>query len=98
MKKPVASARIMGFDLVRGLAVYGMFLMNFKLVMQNPDTLVSGFWKKFLEAGEGCFGVLFIILAGISVSLRKQYTTLYLYGANGADPLCGPCFDRHGDS
>ena len=64
--------RIAGYDFARGIAVFGMFLMNFKIVMQNPQEPVSGFWALLLQGWEGRFGALFIILAGIGVSLMTR--------------------------
>lgn len=45
--------------------------MNFKLVMME-FTPVQDFWILFLQAWEGRFEVLFIILAGIGVSLMTR--------------------------
>jgi len=64
--------RVSGFDLARGLAVFGMFFMNFKIVMQVPGITITGFWANLALVCEGRFGVLFIILAGIGVSLMTR--------------------------
>ena len=64
--------RIAGYDLARGLAVLGMFIMNFKIVMQGGEQTAEGFWPVLLVAGEGRFAVLFIVLAGIGVSLMTR--------------------------
>jgi uncharacterized protein len=69
--------RIAGYDLARGVAVFGMILMNFKIVMQDPLNSATNAWAVFLQAFEGRFGALFIVLAGIGVSLftRRARTT-----------------------
>lgn len=66
------SARIRGFDFARGIAVFGMFFMNFKIVMAPPLQKPEGFWPLFLQAWEGRFGSLFVILAGIGISLLTR--------------------------
>ncbi len=71
-KKGGQNTRISGYDFARGIAVLGMFLMNFKIVMQNPLEPASGFWAVLLQGWEGRFGALFIILAGIGVSLMTR--------------------------
>lgn len=65
-----SKSRILGFDFARGIAVLGMFLMNFKIVMvvstSGPEWL-----KIFTGFFEGKFGVMFVILAGIGISLMS---------------------------
>lgn len=68
----IGGKRILGYDLARGIAVFGMFLMNFKIVMQGSIQEAEGFWPRLLLACEGRFGVLFIILAGMGVSLMTR--------------------------
>lgn len=58
--------RIIGLDFARGLAVWGMLLMNFKIVMTSDTSGVLGTVTHFME---GHFGVMFVVLAGIGISL-----------------------------
>lgn len=62
----------MGYDFARGIAVFGMFFMNFKIVMISPTQVPEGFWPFFLQAWEGRFGALFVFLAGIGISLLTR--------------------------
>lgn len=74
--------RITGYDFARGISVLGMFLINFKMVMQSPLEMhhpleiaagtSQGFWAHLLTICEGRFAALFILLAGIGVSLMTQ--------------------------
>ncbi|THB79300.1 MAG: DUF418 domain-containing protein [Desulfobacteraceae bacterium] len=64
--------RIEGYDMARGIAVLGMLVMNFKLVMLSSHAPAKGFWGLILQGMEGRFAVLFIILAGIGVSLMTR--------------------------
>jgi uncharacterized membrane protein YeiB len=67
--------RIIGFDLARAYAIFGMFLVNFNTVFgshTNHEGL-SGFLNLF----NGNSSTLFVILAGMGVSLmsnRNDYT------------------------
>lgn len=67
-----AGQRISGFDLARGLAVFGMVFMNFKIVMQGAAPGWKGALGRVVLIGEGRFAVLFIMLAGIGVSLMTR--------------------------
>jgi len=58
--------RILGFDFARGLAVMGMVLVNFKIVMVSDS---QGFVYKLLDVLSGKAAALFVILAGIGISL-----------------------------
>lgn len=63
--------RIIGYDFARALAVFGMVIVNFKIVMgaeQNgPDWLVS-----LVGMLDGRAAATFVVLAGIGVSLASQ--------------------------
>ncbi len=69
------SERIEGFDVARAVAVFGMVLVNFKVVMNTEDAgpgwleLTTGFF-------EGKAAATFVVLAGIGVSLLTARTRL----------------------
>jgi len=62
--------RIEGYDLARGLAIWGMVTVHFRLVMafhaRQPAWLQST-----LELLDGRAAALFVILAGIGIALRR---------------------------
>jgi uncharacterized membrane protein YeiB len=67
--------RIIGFDLARAYAIFGMFIVNFNTVFgsHTNHTGLSGFLNLF----NGNSSTLFVILAGMGVSLmtnRNDYT------------------------
>lgn len=73
VQKPVSAkrglSRIDGLDITRGLAVFGMMFMNFKIAFRTGD------WSSdysLLTAMEGRFGVLFIFMAGLGVALMNR--------------------------
>lgn len=59
--------RVAGFDLARALAVFGMVIVNFKVAM-NADT-GNPFLLGFAALFEGRASALFVILAGIGITL-----------------------------
>lgn len=61
--------RIAALDITRGIAVLGMIYMNFRIVLAGDFYDES---YSFLTSQEGRFGVLFIFLAGIGVSLMTS--------------------------
>lgn len=68
---PTATARLPGLDVARGLAVLGMVLVNFRGKMQAYH---QG-WPALVWIGdriEGKAGALFVLLAGIGVTLRSH--------------------------
>lgn len=67
--------RIIGFDLARAYAIFGMFIVNFNTVFGSHTNHhgLSGFLNLF----NGNSSTLFVMLAGMGVSLmtnRKDYT------------------------
>jgi len=70
-----ASTRIQGYDLARALAIFGMVLVNFKIVMgasdNGPDWLI---WLEGLL--EGRAAATFVILAGVGLSLISRRARL----------------------
>lgn len=59
--------RIAGFDLARAYAIFGMYIVNFNVIFGNyRDTTPAG---KFLSLFSGNSSTLFVLLAGMGVSL-----------------------------
>ena len=68
--------RVIGYDIARALAVFGMVVVNFKVVMgaamNGPDWLV-----KTIGLLDGRAAATFVVLAGAGVSLlTKKARTL----------------------
>ncbi len=68
--------RIIGFDLARAYAIFGMYIVNFNIVFGNySDTSWLG---KFLALFSGNSSTVFVMLAGMGIALmtnRPIYTT-----------------------
>jgi uncharacterized protein len=65
------SERIFGYDLARALAICGMILVHFGLVMGGEKP--SPGWAAFvLRALDGRPAALFVILAGVGITLRSS--------------------------
>jgi len=58
--------RIIGFDFARGLAIIGMVIVNFKVVMSNQT---SGWIYELTDILSGKAAALFVVLAGLGMSL-----------------------------
>ena len=63
--------RILGYDLARALAIFGMVIVNFKIVMgagrRGPRWLID--WVGLLD---GRAAATFVVLAGIGISLLSR--------------------------
>lgn len=63
--------RVIGYDLARALAVFGMVIVNFKIVMgaekNGPEWLVD-----FVGLLDGRAAATFVVLAGAGLSLLCQ--------------------------
>jgi uncharacterized protein len=68
---PAPRTRIIAYDLARALAIGGMVLVHFALVMGGPEP-ARGWPKLLLHALDGRPAALFVLLAGIGVSLRAS--------------------------
>lgn len=70
MNKTESSSRLYGLDIARALAILGMLVVNYTIVMgateRGPSWLV---WANHLLSGKAA--ALFIIIAGIGVSLMS---------------------------
>jgi uncharacterized protein len=63
--------RIVGFDLARALAVIGMVIVNFKVVMHASGP-GAPWWLAIFDALDGRASALFVILAGVGLSLLSK--------------------------
>lgn len=69
--KSVKAGRIEGLDLARALAVIGMVVINFRLVMTTETA--SSIWLAHLtDMLEGRAAAVFVILAGVGLSLLTR--------------------------
>lgn len=62
--------RIIGFDLARAYAIFGMFIVNFNIVFGNYKD--NSFLGKFLALFSGNSSTLFVMLAGMGVALMSN--------------------------
>lgn len=68
--------RIIGFDLARAYAIFGMYIVNFNMVFGSYND--TSFGGKFLSLFSGNSSTLFVMLAGMGIALmtnRPNYTT-----------------------
>ncbi len=67
---PRKTTRLLGLDVARSLAMFGMVLVHFKIVFGEP---VANHWvDMFITMLEGRSAGLFVILAGIGLSLLSK--------------------------
>ena len=64
-----SARRIVGFDVARALAIFGMVVIHFNLVMADGD---SGWLQWTLDRAAGRPAAVFMILAGIGVAIRSN--------------------------
>ncbi len=62
--------RIIGFDLARAYAIFGMFIVNFNMVFGSHSQQTS--LDRFLMLFNGNSSTMFVILAGMGVSLMAN--------------------------
>ncbi|AMC33890.1 DUF418 domain-containing protein [Janthinobacterium sp. B9-8] len=67
--------RILGFDLARALAIFGMVIVNFKIVM-HANSSENMAWLKIVNIIDGRASALFVILAGVGLSLLTRQSRL----------------------
>ena len=61
--------RIIGIDVARALAVIGMIIVNFKIVLgENGNEILKGFANLF----EGKAAATFVVLAGVGIALMSK--------------------------
>ncbi|MGH1334651.1 MAG: DUF418 domain-containing protein [Aureispira sp.] len=61
--------RIIGLDIARAIAVFGMVIVNFKMVLGSQGQGASKAWMSLLD---GKFAALFVILAGVGLALMTR--------------------------
>lgn len=66
--------RIIGFDIARALAILGMMFVNYKIVFTS-NAISNTFLSAFITMFEGRAAAVFLLLAGIGISLmtKKAY-------------------------
>jgi len=63
--------RIIGIDVARGLAVIGMIIVNFKIVVGSHG---DGWVKSFAQIFDGKAAATFVVLAGVGLALMTNST------------------------
>ncbi|MFY0674037.1 MAG: DUF418 domain-containing protein [Bacteroidia bacterium] len=63
------SKRIVGFDLARGLAILGMIIVNFRIVLSKES---DDIFYNIMDVFSGKAAALFVVLAGLGMSLMYQ--------------------------
>lgn len=63
--------RVDGFDIARALAIYGMMVVHFMLVMTD-GTPSEGWSERLLEVLDGRPAATFMVLAGIGITLMSR--------------------------
>ena len=66
-----APTRIHGFDLARALAIVGMVLVNYQLVLVDPERTGGAIYDA-VTALQGRAAALFVVLAGVGISLGTR--------------------------
>ena len=64
-----SARRVIGFDVARALAIFGMIAIHFNLVMADGD---SGWLQWTLDRAAGRPAAVFLILAGIGIAIRSN--------------------------
>ncbi|MEE3372095.1 MAG: DUF418 domain-containing protein [Planctomycetota bacterium] len=63
------ATRVVGFDVARAVAIFGMAVIHFNLVMTDGD---SGWLQWVLDRFAGRPAAVFMILAGIGIAIRSR--------------------------
>lgn len=69
-KIEIMKQRIIGFDLARAYAIFGMFIVNFNMVFGSYDDQSS--IGQFLSLFSGNSSTVFVILAGMGIALMSN--------------------------
>lgn len=64
----MSNDRVVGYDIARALAVFGMVIVNFKTVM-HPNSHSEDGWLALFNILDGRASAIFVILAGVGISL-----------------------------
>ena len=70
MTGPVASRRLAGIDLARAVAIFGMITVNFRAVFTEEEA--PEWLRRAAEQVDGRAAALFVVLAGIGISLLTR--------------------------
>jgi uncharacterized membrane protein len=68
----VSRGRIEGYDLARALAIFGMVVVHFALVMSSERAKQGGWAARLVEALDGRAAATFVVLAGVGITLRYR--------------------------
>ena len=68
---PHLKKRIIGYDLARALAIFGMIVVNFKIVM-GAEQSGPGWLSQAIGLLDGRAAATFVVLAGVGVSLLSR--------------------------
>jgi uncharacterized membrane protein YeiB len=74
VQTPTAIGRIAGYDVARSVALLGMIVVHFALVMA-ADHKSPGWMVTILGFFDGRAAAIFVVLAGVGLTLRSQRTT-----------------------
>jgi len=66
------AGRIEGYDLARALAILGMVVVHFALVMSSERADEGGWASKLIQLLDGRAAATFMVLAGVGITLRSQ--------------------------
>ena len=61
--------RIIGLDVARAIAIVGMMMVNFKVVLGNGKPVWLADWSSIID---GKFSAIFVVLAGIGIALMSK--------------------------
>ena len=70
--------RLVGYDLARAIAIFGMVIVNFKIVMHAAEDTQAG-WIKLFNSIDGRASALFVILL----------YTYFIFGSFLGRVMCG---------
>lgn len=61
--------RIIGLDVARAIAIIGMIMVNFKVVLGNGRPVWLADWTSIID---GKFSAIFVVLAGVGIALMSK--------------------------
>lgn len=62
--------RFVGFDILRAYAIFGMYIVNFNLVLGDPHH--TSWLGQFLTLFSGNSSTIFVVLSGMGLTLRTE--------------------------
>lgn len=66
------NSRILGFDVARALAIIGMVIVNFDVALTSYEVQSAAWARTFIDLFQGRAAALFVVLAGVGVSLMTR--------------------------